>query len=170
MIRSGSLFGSSKYKLGLMAWLMICGFPVPVADAAVHEAGSAHEASHEFHRNTLGLFVGVTDEGREEAVTLGIEYERRLNKSFGIGLFAEYLFGDADFWVYGVPFTYHNRQWTFYIGPGVEDGKHGSEYFARIGGQYSFEAGSWEISPQMNVDFVDGEEVYVLGIVFGKGF
>ena len=72
--------------------------------------------------------------------------------------------------MYGVPFAYHNGQWKLYIAPGVEDGKHGTEFVARIGGEYAFEAGSWEISPQINVDFVDNEEIWVLGVVIGKEF
>jgi hypothetical protein len=161
---------SVRVALMFLAAVIGCSTPLATGHANEDEHGDTHEATHEYHPNMLGVFVGVTDEGREEAITMGVEYERRLNKSFGIGLFAEYIFGDADFWVYGVPFTYHIRQWTLYIGPGVEDGKHGSEYFTRIGGQYSFEAGSWEISPQMNLDLVDGNEVWVLGVVIGKGF
>jgi len=153
-----------------LATVIGCSAPLAIVQAEEHEHGTAHEASHEYHPNLLGLFIGVTDEGREEALTIGVEYERRINKSFGIGVFAEHLFGDANFWVYGVPFAYHNGRWKLYIAPGVEDGKHGSEFLARIGGEYAFEAGSWEISPQINLDFVDSEEIWVLGVVFGKGF
>ena len=153
-----------------LAIVIGCGTPLAMAQADEREHGSTDETSHEYHPNIIGIFVGGTDEGREQAVTLGVEYERRFNKSFGIGVFAEYIFGDADFWVYGVPFTYHTGQWTLYIGPGVEDGKHGSEFFTRIGGLYSFEVGSWEISPQVNLDLVDGNDVWVLGVVIGKGF
>jgi len=39
----------------------------------------------------------------------------------------------------------------------------------RIGFEYGFEKGAWEISPQLDVDFVDDEEVYVIGVVFGRG-
>ena len=80
------------------------------------------------------------------------------------------MLGDLDFWVYALPFAYHSERWKFYVAPGVEDGDEGSEFLARVGGEYAFAAGTWEISPQLNVDFVDGEEVFVLGLVFGKGF
>ncbi len=29
---------------------------------------------------------------------------------------------------------------------------------------------SWTINPEFNVDFVDGEEKFVYGVSFGKGF
>ena len=71
------------------------------------------------------MFVGITsDSRRERGLALGVEYERRLNKSFGIGLVAE----------------------------------------------YAYEVGEWEISPQLDWDFVNGEQVLVLGVLFGKGF
>ncbi len=47
---------------------------------------------------------------------------------------------------------------------------HGTESLVRLSAEYAFEAGAWEISPQLAVDFVDGEEVLILGFVFGKGF
>ena len=59
----------------------------------------------------------------------------------------------------------------FYIAPGIEDSDaHGSESLVRLSAEYAFEKGAWEISPQLAVDFVDGEEVLILGVVFGKGF
>ncbi len=150
--------------------LAICSAPVVSVHAGGHEGGSGDEAAHEFHPNMLGLFLGETFEGREEDFTFGLEYERRLNASFGIGVFAEHVTGDLDFWVYGLPFAYHSGPWKAYIAPGVEDGDHGSEFLLRVGGEYAFEAGEWEISPQLNLDFVDNEELWVLGVVIGKGF
>ena len=150
---------------------VIVGAPPAFAQADEHESESDQEVTHNFHPNFLGLFVGLTGEGRNEnGVTLGIEYERRLNKSFGIGVVAEHSFGDLDFWVYTVPFAYHTGRWKFYLAPGVEDGAHGGEFLVRLGGEYAYEVGAWEISPQLDVDFVDGDEVLVLGVTFGKAF
>ena len=150
--------------------------PVATTNAAEHEheGEDAHEeshaASHEYHANTLGLFLGVTQEGRAEDFTIGLEYERRLNKSFGIGAVAEYVSGDLDFWVYAVPFAYHTGPWKFYVAPGIEDGEEDSDFLVRVGGEYAFELGKWEVSPQIDLDFVDNNEVWVLGIVIGRGF
>ena len=140
--------------------------------AQEHEEHEAqHEEAHEHHANTLGLFLGRTFEGREDDFTMGLEYERRINESFGVGLLVEHVFGDLDFWIYGVPFALHKDAWKFYVAPAIEDGEHGSEFLARLGAEYAFELeGGWEISPQLNLDFVDSEEVWVLGVVIGKGF
>ncbi len=141
-------------------------------DSSENESASGRESDHGHHKNFFAIFVGVTHAGRREnAGALGVGYERLLNESFAIGVLAEHTFGDADFWVYAVPFSYRVDRWKFYIAPGVEDSDaHGTESLVRLSAEYAFEAGTWEVSPQLAVDFVDGDEVLVLGVVFGKGF
>ena len=141
-------------------------------DSSEHESAAGHESAHEVHRNVLSFFAGLTHAGRRDnALALGVAGERLLSDSFGIGVFVEHTFGDAGFTVYAVPFAYRVDRWKFYIAPGIEDSDaHGSESLVRLAAEYAFEAGSWEISPQLAVDFVDGDEVLVLGVVFGKGF
>ena len=125
----------------------------------------------EFHPNFVALFVGLTSEDRRETgLALGIEYEYRLNRAFGIGVLAEHTFGDIDTTVFAMPFAYHTGRWKAYVAPGIEDGDRGSESLVRIGGEYAFEVGRWEVSPQLDIDFVDGDQVFVLGVTIGKGF
>jgi len=41
----------------------------------------------------------------------------------------------------------------------------------RFGVERPFElSGGWEIAPQLNVDFVDGEDVWVPGALFARRF
>ncbi len=40
----------------------------------------------------------------------------------------------------------------------------------RVGGEYAFEVGSWDISPTLDIDFVDGEQVLGVGVSIGLGF
>lgn len=62
-----------------------------------------HGAEHGHHPNVLGLFLGATGEDWQGAdFTLGLEYERRLSQSFGIGGIAEYIYGDHKEYVVGV--------------------------------------------------------------------
>ena len=140
-------------------------------DTSEHESASSHESEHESHKNVVSIFAGVTHAGRRKnGAALGVAYERLLNESFGIGVIAEHTFGDADFTVYAVGLAYRIDRWKFYVAPGIEDSEeHGTESLVRLGTEYAFEAGSWEISPQFAVDFVDGDEVLILGVVFGKG-
>jgi hypothetical protein len=122
--------------------------------------------------NTAGVFFGRTgDDRRDTGFTLALTYERRLSESFGLGVEAERVFGDLEFWVATVPFAYHYKAWKFFAGPGLEmlDGG-GNEFLARIGGEYAFEAGRWEIAPTLALDFVDGETETVGGLGFLYGF
>jgi hypothetical protein len=127
---------------------------------------------HHFHKNEMGVFAGITHGGRRKnEPALGVEYERRINESFGIGALAEYTFGDADFLVVAVPFIFHINSWKLLVAPGMEHSSaHGNEALVRFGAGYGFKTGGWMITPQVNVDFVDGEDVWVFGVGFGKGF
>ncbi|RLA31915.1 MAG: hypothetical protein DRR11_09610 [Gammaproteobacteria bacterium] len=117
------------------------------------------------------MFIGLTSEDRRESgLALGIEYEYRLNRSFGIGVLAEHTFGDVDTTVYAMPFAYHSGRWKAYVGPGIEDGDLGNESLWRVGAEYAFEVGRWEVSPQLDIDFIDGDTALVLGVTIGKGF
>ena len=136
------------------------------------EMASAHE--HGYHRNVIAVFLGVTsEERRESSPTFGLEYERRLSPAFGLGAILEHARGDLDFTIAAIPFAYHYGHWKFYAAPGVEfsDEEHNTEFLMRVGVEYAFELGrSFEISPQVDIDFVDGEIVTVLGLTLGYGF
>lgn len=69
-----------------------------------------------------------------------------------------------------MPFAYHTGRWKIYAAPGFEDGDLGNESLWRIGAEYAFEVGRWEMSPQLDVDIVDGDTAFVLGVTIGKGF
>jgi hypothetical protein len=121
--------------------------------------------------NVLAVFVGVAREGRRNnGLALGVEYERRLGERFGIGALAEHTFGDIDTWVYAIPFAYHTQHWKFYLAPGTEHSERGNESLLRIGAERAFEIGFWEIAPQLDVDFVNSEQVYVFGVTLSKRF
>jgi len=135
------------------------------------EDAEGMDVDHHEYSNLLAMFIGAArEERRDNGLALGVEYERRFNRSFGIGGLAEYTFGDLDVWVFAVPFAYHLDRWKIFIAPGVEDGENGSEFLTRLGGEYGFKVDAWEISPQFNVDFIDGDQVFVLGVTFGRGF
>jgi hypothetical protein len=83
------------------------------------------KVGHEIHKNVIGIFTGVASAGRrEKEFVFGIEYERRIKESFGIGTVAEYTVGDADFWVFAIPLVYHKNAWKFYVAPGIEKSSH----------------------------------------------
>jgi hypothetical protein len=147
----------------------------PCVTFAEEVSGEGHAGTGEeqhWHRNWAAGFVGVTSEQRrEDGLALGIEYARRLNKKISLGALAERTLGDLDFWVVAVPFGYSLGQWKFYAGPGVEIPDVGdNELLVRVGVEYVFEVGELEIAPQLDIDFVDGDEALVLGVTIGKSF
>ena len=158
---------NSRMALATALALLASGFAC--AEETAHD-GDSH--GHAAHKNVLALFVGAATDGRrDKGPALGLEYERRLSDRFGIGVVVERTFGDLDSMVYAVPFAYHSGAWKAYIAPGIEDREgHHTEKLIRIGTEYAFKAGSWEVAPQVNVDFVEGSQVFVIGLAFGKGF
>ena len=160
----------------IIALLCAMYAPIGFAQTAGHNADSSEPSSsdhntHLSHRNVLSLFAGVTHAGRREnGLALGVGYERLLNDFLAIGVLAEHTFCDGDISVYAVPLSYRFDRWKFYVAPGIEESdKHGTESLVRLSAEYAFEAGSWEVSPQLAIDFVDSDEVLILGIVFGWG-
>jgi hypothetical protein len=138
-----------------------------------HETVSGHEITHDYHKNLVVGFIGYSGETRREnGATFGIGYLRRVNKSFSVGALVERTTGDLDFWVYALPIAFHTGNWKLFVAPGIEDSDHhGSNFLVRVGAEYAIDIGNnWELAPQISVDFVNGEQLGVLGIAIGRGF
>ncbi len=163
-------------------------FPVTAEDG--HEGpqesvGHHGEGGHHF-KNGIALFLGVTDEpGHGNEPTWGVEYAHRVSSRWGVGGLIDYAGGDqrntviapAVFWkpVGGL---------TLLAAPGVEwhDGRGGEAehylkadhaaagrdqtYFVlRFGAAYYIHLGSrYAIAPAVNLDLVNGHEVWVYGL------
>lgn len=148
---------ASLLVFGILCWPMII--------SAAENAGE-----HEHAANEIAVFIGLTHERRENGAALGLEYERRIGDTLGMGLLAERTWGDFDFWVYAVPITFHADRWKFVIAPGIEESGDHTEKLVRVAVGYEFETSRAKVTPSLSVDFVDGEAVYVLGVAFGMGF
>ena len=151
--------------------LLSAGVGAEEQPAGEHEADKSHE-SHNSHESsephsTVGIFIGDTNEDRRNGFTVGLEYEYRVSQLLGLGITAEHVAGEFDTNVFVAPIALHSGPWKVYAGPGIEDGEEGSEFLMRVGLEYGFHFGEYEISPQVDVDFVDGEQLFVLGVVFG---
>lgn len=145
-----------------------------IAGVLLASPGFAEEAGGESEKiNTIGVFVGITSEDRrDKGLAIGIEGSHFFSESLGIGGVLEYTFGDIEALVGAVPLVFRTGKWKFYAGPGFESGDaaHGAEFLVRAGTEYGFEVGSIEIAPQLNVDFVDGDDVLVVGVLFARPF
>ncbi len=154
----------SRPELGLRALPLAVSLALPVMaqehDVAVHD-------HHEPH-SVIGVFIGDTTEDRRDGLTLGLEYEYRATKRLGVGFTAERVSGDFDTTVFALPVALHEGPWKVYAGPGIERGEEGDEPLLRVGLEYGFHVGEYEISPQIDMDFVDGERLFVFGAVFAR--
>ena len=129
--------------------------PEPVAD----EEGS------EFPRHGLSVLMRYVTENRAEGGwAIGLDYAYRLEQSWAVGAFGEYLSGDFDVWVAGlIGYWYPIRQVGIGVGPGVEisEGKQ-DRWLGRVGIFYEFEEKNWFIAPAIFADFLDDGEVALL--------
>ena len=160
----------AKYAKKFVTALFVAAISIGIANAQEEETAHGHGSDE--HKNVAGIFAGVTHGGRRlNAPALGLEYARHIRGNFSIGGVAEYTAGDADIWVFAVAFAYAAGHWKMYVAPGIEDGHHGKENLVRFGVERPFElSGGWEIAPQLNVDFIDGEDVWVFGALFARRF
>ncbi|EAQ98870.2 outer membrane beta-barrel protein [Congregibacter litoralis] len=138
---------------------------------SVHES-SSHHGGLGFPHHTLGVFFGDTTETRRnQGFTLGLEYEYRVNEQFGVGAILEHVGGDFHTNVAVVPLAYHRGPWKLYAGPGIEDSEEeGSAFLLRVGLEYGFHVGKYELSPQIDVDFVDNEHLFIFGVTVARPF
>lgn len=125
---------------------------------------------HGFPHHVVGIFLGDTTEDRRDGLTLGLEYEYRISEPFGIGVIFEHVSGDFDTNVYVLPVAMHRGPWKMYAGPGLESSEEGEEPLFRIGVEYGFEIGNYELSPQIDIDFVDGDQLFIFGLTLAKPF
>jgi hypothetical protein len=173
---------SNRPCIVFVGLLMVALATISVSNAeddAPHGEGEAH-SQHEFHRNHIAFFLGVTDggdaeEGGEEktAGTLGVDYERRLSRLIGIGFLADYAGGDRREAIAGIPVFFHaGRAAKFHVAPAIEwkTETDESDFAWRLGFAYDFEVGRATIAPALHVDLVEGEQVYVVGVDLGWGF
>jgi hypothetical protein len=131
------------------------------------QAEPRHVGDFESH-HTIGVFLGDTTEDRRDGVTLGLEYEYRASPAWGVGLTVEHVAGDFDTNVLVLPVAHHRGAWKFYVGPGVEFADEGEEPLLRAGVEYGFHVGEVEVSPQIDVDFIDGERLLIFGLVIAR--
>ncbi len=147
-------------------------FTAGTAMASDEAEGGLHHESEEHQRNKVELGIANTHtEHGENAFTLAASYNYRFSKAASIGVLGEYAFDPLDQWVFGLPLKFFPGQgWVLVAMPGVEiHGGHQKPLF-RLGVGYEFEMDGYSITPEFNVDWVEDEVEYVIGVSVGFGF
>ena len=161
-------------KVALLFLLVAVFLVMMPVQIRADEAERDHITEKPEHRHGVELFLGNTHDDGENGFSIGFTYEYRLNELFGIGGLIEYAGNDFREWILAAPFILHPYEgWRFLVAPGIdiEDEDGNNNFLLRVGSAYEFEiAERWSITPEFNVDFVDGDEVFVYGFSFGYGF
>ena len=111
------------------------------------------------HRNKVALFGGVTQQNSKFGGSIGLGYEYRIYKLWGVGGMAEFTRADVERrMAFGIGAYIHPyADLYFLLGPGVEFEDNEDSFTFRVGVGYDFEL--WprrSLAPEFNVDFVSG--------------
>ncbi len=136
------------------------------------QAGAASDKKH-----FPGIFLGYTNANSHTDFTYGIEYEYKFNKEWGAGLVYEET-NDAKkgkgITVKVASLFYHPYgNWRLGLGAGEEKIGGDAPYtkdLIRLSGSYEYHIGDFGIAPTFAVDFIDGDEAYVLGVAILRPF
>jgi hypothetical protein len=143
-----------------------------MAGSAYGQGSGASEQFSDYYINTVECFLGASTGDSDSGFTVGVNYERRLSESVGLGFFNEYSMGDMDRWTIGVPVFFHPHEgWRFMVAPGMQHRNGDDDFLLRGGVGYEFELEeNWVVVPQFNLDFADGDTICVFGASIGYRF
>ena len=143
-------------------------------------AEEEHEgAAHSFHRHHAALFIGNTqNDGSEHGLSVGMEYEYRINQWLGLGGLVEYAAGDFEHLLIAIPLFIHPYEdWLFAVAAGTkihkdeEENKGKRDWLVRTSVGYQFQFGEkYSITPAFHVDFSEHETLFIYGFYIGLGF
>lgn len=150
------------------------------ADEA-HEAADEHAEEHgeHLHANHIAVFVGATEpeehhgEKEDPDFTLGVDYERRLSRLWGVGGMIDWVVEGRREWLIGpIGFVHPYKGLKFFAAPCYQHIREGAkdEFVFRLGAAWDFEVGKYSIAPNVIYDFAAEHDFLVLGVTVGRGF
>lgn len=178
------IFGESLVKKSPMLLILSLGCLLYITAASAEEESMA---AHEHSRHHAAVFLGNTNKNGENAFTIGADYSYRLTPMLSVGGLVDYAGGQLDETLVAATLAVHPvGGLEFLVGVGAsfaeeeeeieEEGElrieeeDNTEAAVRLGTLYEFELGAFSLSPTVNLDLVDGEEAWALGLNFGRSF
>jgi len=144
---------------------------------ASEESGGHSEGEH--HKNDIALFIGTTqseehDGDRDDPnFTLGIDYERRLSRHFGLGLLADFVIEGHREILLGMPLYLHlGKHVRLQAAPAWHKVKDSGDdgYLLRTGLSLDFDIGVGMLSPSVYYDIAEDDNLWVAGLAIGRGW
>lgn len=134
---------------------------------------NAKEGAHHFPE----IFIGATTFGSETEFSYALEYEYKFTDKWGAGLIYERTdkahHGDGTRLKIAVLYYHPEPFLRFGLGIGKEKvgGYHPHEEdLVRLVASYDYHFEYFSVAPTVAVDFIDGENAYVVGLGFIKPF
>jgi len=137
------------------------------------ETAESVETAEPEEKNILAVFAGYTSERGEGGVTIGLDYERRINSWLGIGGFGEVVLGSDPASAFGVgPYFRPIEKLVLVVAPGIEFERGDSgRAMLRLGGAYDlWEWNGMTIAPAAYADVFRDSVALVFGFNFAWGY
>ena len=150
-----------------------------------HEGAQEHGEEHgeeHHHKNHFAFFIGSTEaeehhgEKGDPDFTMGVDYERRLNKWFGAGAMLDFVVEGRREYLVGPLFILHaGKNAKLFAAPcyqRVRESDDGASFAFRMGFAWDFyiRKGKNTIFPAIYYDITEEQNFLVLGVGFGLGF
>lgn len=150
-----------------------------------YEIEKDKETERDYHPHHLSVFLGGSWLKERKGFTVGGEYEHRLHPHIGIGGLVEHAANDFKATTVAFPIQFHpsptKSGFRVGFGPGFERAKEprsgderektDTDFLIRTMAAYDiFVSEKVSLSPNLSIDFVDGEEIFVFGVSIGFGF
>lgn len=150
-----------------------------------HGGDPADTGEHEEHLNAVEVLLGATTETdpTSTAFTVGLGYIRRLSPLFSVGVAGEFAGSNTrrEWLLFGLGYVRPVGGLSLGTGPGFELTREreeegevietSNELVWRFMAAWEFEVGErYTISPEVNLDLVESEVVWVYGVAFGVNF
>ena len=169
--------GAEDFLLKITVFVVITASILFTA-GSIAAAEEDHGKSHHFHKNHFALFLGTTQPAdhsgiADAAFTVGIDYERRLNRRIGVGFLADVVTGGNREFLVGLPMFLHvGKRAKFQLAPGWHKVAEGQEkgLVWRTGFLWDFEVGKNTVSPSIYYDITEHDNLFVVGVGIGKGW
>jgi hypothetical protein len=123
-------------------------------------------------KNTGRVFVGYTTERGGGGVTVGGQYEVRLNDQFGVGGLVDLVFASKFSVVGAAAFFWHPLPNLVVLGAPGYSWSRKDEFITRVGASYEFELKdrSLSIAPALYVDLIADDTPVIAGVYISKKF
>ena len=143
------------------------GVETPAAWGTLMAQGGVPATKHK-----ANLFVGYTTERGGGGVTVGGQYEYRMNEKFGIGGLFDLVFADKNSVVGAAAFYWHPLPQLVVLGAPGFSWSRKDEFITRVGAAWEFELkdGGLALAPAVYVDLFAEDTPIIAGVYLSKKF